>query len=531
METEQLEMQALYYKALEDYRTEDKHDEALLFLQQASDRGYPEASKKLGALLLSGQYDPYPKKDPEEAVKYIEKAAQGGDEEAMYWLSQCYEMGVGIKPNKREARFWRNLAIRHGFEPDDGPKEETVKTASEKKDTAKAETEKAAETQKAESLQAKTSTSKTPKSETEKAEAEEKSPAPDQTDKEEVIKAPAWAKDYRTPRAGYWQSDYQAPAKPTPKEEEGMADWLDGRINETEKQEEVRQKERDFQEEVNRREEEEKERQEKTDQKTLNTFAACGAALGFLAGALLAVLVWLLAGPFTASFAIRLFIILSVLLAAALTGAGWILGRKAADKKVRRRIALRQTPFYAGFPIEKDRWTVHEKRLWEVYQALSGNFLPVSKKSWPDTARLNQFRGLMCPGWTFEDDGQSVQPDFILADGRTVYMVTVADDDKISLKDMESKADLVAKALEKAGGFDRGQLDIACATLLPQGTVLPETVKEEETRKEHLICSGRGERLLAAIETRERTMKAGPVSKEALASCLSHLSDKKFTNM
>lgn len=518
METEQLEMQALYYKALEDYRTPEKHDEAFMFLQQAADRGYPEASKKLGALFLSGQYDPYPVKDPEEAVKYIQKAAQSGDEEAMYWLSQCYEMGVGIKPNKREARFWRNLAVRHGFEPDDGSGEE--KKQAEVTGTSEPQTDQPQTDQ--------PQTDETPKNEPQTDEPKEDTSA---ADKDEVIKAPAWAKDYRTPKAGYWQSDYQAPARPVPKEEEGMADWLDGRIGETQKQEEDRQKEHDFQEAVSQQEEEEKEIQIKADQKTVSGFSTAGLVTGFAVGALPAVLFWQLAGPFTKVYAVRLFIVLAVCLALALAAGGWALGRKAAGRKVRRRTAFRQTPFYAGFPIEKDRWTDHEKRLWEVYQALSGNFLPVSRKSWPDTARLNQFRGLMCPGWTFEDEGQTVKPDFILADARTVYMVTVADDDRISLKDLEGRADLVGKALTKAGGFTEGQLDLAVATLLPQGKVPPETLKEEETQKEHLICSGRGERLLAAIETRERTMKAGPVSKEQLAVCLSHLSDKKFTKM
>ena len=111
MENNELERMALYYKALDCYKRRDpeSHDEGFLFLQEAAEKGSSDAMKLIGVLKMSGQYDPYPKKDLPSAVEWYRKAAEAGDEEAMYWLSQCYEMGMGVKVSKREAKKWRNV--------------------------------------------------------------------------------------------------------------------------------------------------------------------------------------------------------------------------------------------------------------------------------------------------------------------------------------------------------------------------------------------------------------------------------------
>lgn len=117
MENTQLELQALYHKAMECYQQneEDKHDEGLQFLKSAAEKGMPEACKLLGIIYMSGQYAPWPDKDMEAAAMWYRKAAEGGDEEAMYWLGQCYELGIGVEADAKEAAYWTEQAKEHGF--------------------------------------------------------------------------------------------------------------------------------------------------------------------------------------------------------------------------------------------------------------------------------------------------------------------------------------------------------------------------------------------------------------------------------
>ena len=49
------------------------------------------------------------------------KAAEGGDEEAMYWLGQCYELGIGVEADAKEAAYWTEQAKEHGVNSVPGP--------------------------------------------------------------------------------------------------------------------------------------------------------------------------------------------------------------------------------------------------------------------------------------------------------------------------------------------------------------------------------------------------------------------------
>lgn len=118
MENRDLERRALYYKAMEDYRIggKDKNEEAYYFLMEASKLESPEADKLLGVLYMSGQYAPYPAKDAIKAASCFEAAALAGDEEAMFWLSQCYDMGLGVEKDPEKAQEWKQKALDAGFE-------------------------------------------------------------------------------------------------------------------------------------------------------------------------------------------------------------------------------------------------------------------------------------------------------------------------------------------------------------------------------------------------------------------------------
>lgn len=117
MENTQLELQALYHKAMECYQQtdEEKHEEGLQFLKDAAEKGMADACKLLGIIYMSGQYDPWPAKDMEAAAMWYQKAAEAGDEEAMYWLGQCYELGIGVEADEEQAAYWTQQAEKHGF--------------------------------------------------------------------------------------------------------------------------------------------------------------------------------------------------------------------------------------------------------------------------------------------------------------------------------------------------------------------------------------------------------------------------------
>lgn len=130
-----LELMALYHKARESYQQaeEEKHDEAFQFLTEAAQKGMTDACKLLGVVYMSGQYAPWPEKDEKEALAWWRKAAEQGDEEAMFWVGQCYEDGIGASQDIEEAARWKQMAAAHGFvaEEQDEEAEEIVEVPAE----------------------------------------------------------------------------------------------------------------------------------------------------------------------------------------------------------------------------------------------------------------------------------------------------------------------------------------------------------------------------------------------------------------
>ena len=50
-----------------------------------------------------------------EIFKPLQNAAENGNEEAMYWLGQCYRLGIGIEKDSIRADYWEKQAVEHGF--------------------------------------------------------------------------------------------------------------------------------------------------------------------------------------------------------------------------------------------------------------------------------------------------------------------------------------------------------------------------------------------------------------------------------
>ena len=54
------------------------------------------------------------KRDPGEAVKWLLKAAEQGQANAMFFLGGCYQHGFGVNADQAEAAKWYRKAAEQG---------------------------------------------------------------------------------------------------------------------------------------------------------------------------------------------------------------------------------------------------------------------------------------------------------------------------------------------------------------------------------------------------------------------------------
>ncbi|MFZ7128039.1 MAG: peptidoglycan-binding protein [Desulfobacterales bacterium] len=86
--------------------------EGMQWLEKAATQDHPEAARDLAVYLLNGEFDR--KRDPQQAVRYLESAAAGGDSLAMLVLGQVYLTGSGAARNPETAAYWYGEAAQHG---------------------------------------------------------------------------------------------------------------------------------------------------------------------------------------------------------------------------------------------------------------------------------------------------------------------------------------------------------------------------------------------------------------------------------
>ncbi len=91
-------------------------EQGFRWMQASAENGCVKAQKVLGLLYMNGQHSPWPEQDLEKAVAWYKKAAEFGDAEAMYWLSCCYQKGVGVLYNETKAAYWRDKAREKGYD-------------------------------------------------------------------------------------------------------------------------------------------------------------------------------------------------------------------------------------------------------------------------------------------------------------------------------------------------------------------------------------------------------------------------------
>jgi TPR repeat protein len=96
-------------QALENKQTE----KAMKLLAEASDKGHPSASLRLGALMILVD-SPQAK---EFGLKVLEgSASNGGSPSAMYALGIAYKNGSGLERDKQKAEYWLSKAADQGYE-------------------------------------------------------------------------------------------------------------------------------------------------------------------------------------------------------------------------------------------------------------------------------------------------------------------------------------------------------------------------------------------------------------------------------
>ncbi len=98
---------------------------AMRYYRLAADQGYAPGEFGLGAMYASGDAG---KKDPVQALLWIRRAADKGNQDAIRVLAAAYRVGdLGLKPDPEQARLWASrMKQPEGANP---PKEKTQQEA------------------------------------------------------------------------------------------------------------------------------------------------------------------------------------------------------------------------------------------------------------------------------------------------------------------------------------------------------------------------------------------------------------------
>lgn len=375
MINEELELKALYYKAIEDYRqsTDAAHEEGLYFLKEAALKGSAEAEKMLGILYMSGQYEPHPSRDMKLAIHYYENAAEKGDVEAMYWLGQCYEMGLGVDKDEETAASWKQKAVDGGFVP---AKEEELPEEEEAPESAPSIT------------------------------VENVTVVPGQESAADEIPqtgAPSPQGPQQAP-----QAVPGTPAMPIPKPVPAKPVY-----------------DRNTLRQMQQAQTEELDRRISMKHKLLwggVYFGIAMAAIWIIIMILFLCFMKLLTGE-EHQLAGMIFWICSGVISLGIGAVACVLGLRAGSEIAEHTREYHRSAFYHGFLVEMDE--LEEKDTWmhRIYKAFERYYLPVSNRQKADMEKLSQYQGAMYPGWAFATRRDQAEPDFVIATTKAVYVI------------------------------------------------------------------------------------------------------------
>lgn len=84
-----------------------QYSKAIDLLTEGAENGHNKSQGLLGISYMMSDQET-------EGVKWIRKAAEGGDPLSFYNLAVCYEYGFGVEKNSKEAKFWVKKAENAG---------------------------------------------------------------------------------------------------------------------------------------------------------------------------------------------------------------------------------------------------------------------------------------------------------------------------------------------------------------------------------------------------------------------------------
>ena len=411
MEDDLMEMVSLYQKAVQCYQQQEpeKQEEGFQLLLEAAENGVTPACKMLGLLYMSGQYAPYPEIDETMAVRWWRAAAENGDEEAMFWLGQCYEDGIGVDVNPEEAAIWKKFAVANGFvaEGDEGeslpaePEEQAPITSKDEKHKDRKK-DKAKKDKKHKSAKVKTETSKTEAkvfsvSRTQKEGEPEKEIKKANETQQEVVLQPRkrFVRPVETVKAVIQKKQFQL--------------------------KEVDKKQEEEEAEVLRFAREEEKARKISNQYRMRVGTGGALCCLLMLWVFLLFFYWIVRRPLQEHMFI--FWILAAVFSGAAVLSGYSLGVKKAQRRIELVAEYRKTPFYHAHGCELGQMSRQQQWCYKIYRSLSKNYFPVTYRKKIDLPELRGYRGCLYTNWIYQSDKEKAQPEFVILTEKAVYVV------------------------------------------------------------------------------------------------------------
>ena len=402
METNWMEMIELYRRGAACYQRqeEEAHDEGFQLLLEAAENGVPQACKMLGLLYISGQYAPYPEKDESLAVKWWRMAAENGDEEAMYWLGQCYEEGIGVEANEEEAQIWKRFAIANGFgdEEEEQPpaKPETASVAVQDQSKRKNRRKEAKKQVKAEKK------------------GEE---APQHVVDHKVIAEPSPVVRKST----------AAVQKPEEKPSPTVRRVSPIKAVETA----IKRKQYQLKEVAKKQEEEEAEaarfaREEEEARKVSNQYRVrmgIGGVVCCLLGLWIVLLMIFLMMRGVFEGRMWIFWMLALLTNACAVVFGFEVGVRKAQERIDQVTEYRKSAFYHAHGCELGQMNRRQSWCYKLYRSLEKNYYPVTYRRKLDLPQVRGYRGCLYTNWVYQSNDEKAKPEFVIVTEKAVYVV------------------------------------------------------------------------------------------------------------
>ena len=413
MEYNSKEMIVLYQKAVQYYQQLEpgKKEEGFQLLLEAAENGVTPACKMLGLLYMSGQYEPFPERDEAMAVRWWRAAAENGDEEAMFWLGQCYEDGIGVDVNKEEAAIWKKFAVANGFvaegdESDELPAEpeEAVIPASKKEKRKNRKKVKADKKNQPSNVEAEPAEPK--KNEYQVSEPEKESKK--ESKSKEEVKKPKQLRQEELPQLR--------------KKLIQPVETVKAAIQKKQFQlKEVDKKQEEEEAEALRFAREEEEARRISNQYRIRVGAGGALCCLLMLWILLLLFYWLVRRPMQEYMFI--FWILTAVFSGITALGGYSMGVKKAQRRIDLVTEYRKTPFYHAHGCELGQMSKQQQWCYKIYRSLAKNYFPVTYRKKMDLPELRGYRGCLYTNWIYQSRKEKVQPEFVILTEKAVYVV------------------------------------------------------------------------------------------------------------